>query len=156
MPLEAGKSRAAFEHNIKAEIAAGKPQSQAVAIAYSKQRGDAIDPARLAPIFDTVKLDEVCAKFDAIDKRIDGISIRRDADIPAVLQSQLREVDDDLLEAKDDLKIAGRAMKEDEQNAAAMVREAKQYLADCEKRVSSLTAKKSMLIEKIKSIKASK
>ncbi len=38
MPLEQGKSEAAFEHNVKAEIEAGKPQKQAVAIAYSQQR----------------------------------------------------------------------------------------------------------------------
>ena len=34
MPLQPGKSKAAFSHNIKAEIAANKPQKQAVAIAY--------------------------------------------------------------------------------------------------------------------------
>ena len=31
-----GKSDRAFQHNIKAEMAAGKPQKQAVAIAYSE------------------------------------------------------------------------------------------------------------------------
>jgi hypothetical protein len=36
MPLEAGKSKAAFGHNVKAEVAAGKPQKQAVAIAFSE------------------------------------------------------------------------------------------------------------------------
>lgn len=35
MPLERGKSRAVIERNIRTEIAAGKPQKQAVAIAYS-------------------------------------------------------------------------------------------------------------------------
>lgn len=40
MPLAAGKSKAAFSHNVKAEVSAGKPQKQAVAIAYSKERGD--------------------------------------------------------------------------------------------------------------------
>lgn len=40
MPLQNGKSRSAFEHNVRVEIEAGKPQKQAVAIAYSKQRGD--------------------------------------------------------------------------------------------------------------------
>ncbi len=40
MPLNYGKSKAAFSENIRAEIAAGKPQKQAVAIAYSvKRRG---------------------------------------------------------------------------------------------------------------------
>lgn len=40
MPLASGKSKKAFSHNVKAEVAAGKPQKQAVAIAYSKERGD--------------------------------------------------------------------------------------------------------------------
>lgn len=40
MPLKHSKSKAAFKSNIKAEIKAGKPQKQAVAIAYSvKRRG---------------------------------------------------------------------------------------------------------------------
>ena len=39
MPLKSGKSKAAFESNIKTEVAAGKPVKQAVAIAYSKKRG---------------------------------------------------------------------------------------------------------------------
>lgn len=38
MPLLKKKSQAAFEHNIKAEIGAGKPQKQALAIAYSVKR----------------------------------------------------------------------------------------------------------------------
>lgn len=38
MPLIKSKSDKAFEKNIKAEIAAGKPQKQAVAIAYSVKR----------------------------------------------------------------------------------------------------------------------
>lgn len=38
MPLAKGKSKAAFKQNIRTEIAAGKPQKQALAIAYSEQR----------------------------------------------------------------------------------------------------------------------
>lgn len=38
MPLRVGKSRAAFEANVEAELAAGKPRKQALAIAYSQQR----------------------------------------------------------------------------------------------------------------------
>jgi hypothetical protein len=38
MPLEKNKSKKAFEHNIKAEVKAGKPVKQAVAIAYSEKR----------------------------------------------------------------------------------------------------------------------
>ena len=38
MPLDKSKSKEAFSHNVKAEIKAGKPQDQAVAIAYSEKR----------------------------------------------------------------------------------------------------------------------
>jgi hypothetical protein len=38
MPLMKRKSKGAFEHNIKAEMRAGKPQDQALAIAYSVKR----------------------------------------------------------------------------------------------------------------------
>jgi hypothetical protein len=38
MPLKKGSSRAAISANIKTEIQAGKPQKQAVAIAYSVAR----------------------------------------------------------------------------------------------------------------------
>lgn len=38
MPLKSGKSRKAFSSNVKAEMAAGKPQKQAIAIAYSVKR----------------------------------------------------------------------------------------------------------------------
>ena len=36
MPLKAGKSRKAISENIRREMHAGKPQKQAVAIAYRK------------------------------------------------------------------------------------------------------------------------
>lgn len=38
MPLKSGTSKAAFEANVRAEIAAGKSRAQALAIAYSMQR----------------------------------------------------------------------------------------------------------------------
>lgn len=38
MPLDKSKSKKAFSNNIKAEMDAGKPQKQAVAIAYSVAR----------------------------------------------------------------------------------------------------------------------
>lgn len=38
MPLNKSASKEAFSDNIKAEMAAGKPQKQAVAIAYSVAR----------------------------------------------------------------------------------------------------------------------
>lgn len=38
MPLVKSKSKKAFSENVRREIAAGKPQKQAVAIAYSVKR----------------------------------------------------------------------------------------------------------------------
>ena len=38
MPLVKSKSKQAFQQNIRAEIKAGKPPKQAVAIAYSVKR----------------------------------------------------------------------------------------------------------------------
>jgi hypothetical protein len=38
MPLVKGKSKGAFKSNIRAEVKAGKPVKQAVAIAYSVKR----------------------------------------------------------------------------------------------------------------------
>ncbi len=38
MPLSTGKTKEAFAKNVKTEMGAGKPQKQAVAIAYSQQR----------------------------------------------------------------------------------------------------------------------
>lgn len=38
MPLIKSKSKEAFKKNVKAEMKAGKPPKQAVAIAYSVQR----------------------------------------------------------------------------------------------------------------------
>ena len=38
MPLKKGKSEKSFKSNIKTEMEAGKPQKQAVAIAYSVAR----------------------------------------------------------------------------------------------------------------------
>jgi hypothetical protein len=53
MPLIHGKSPKAFSHNVAAEMNAGKPQKQAVAIAYSEKRkaqhmaqGGMIEPER--------------------------------------------------------------------------------------------------------------
>ena len=38
MPLKKSTSKKAFSSNVKAEMHAGKPQKQAVAIAYSQKR----------------------------------------------------------------------------------------------------------------------
>lgn len=41
MPLTKSTSKKAFSSNVKKEVAAGKPQKQAVAIAYSTKRSAA-------------------------------------------------------------------------------------------------------------------
>ena len=45
MPLVKSKSQAAFQKNVKTEIAHGKPPKQAVAIAYATKRA-AAKPAK--------------------------------------------------------------------------------------------------------------
>ena len=50
MPLVKSTSKNAFRKNIKAEVAAGKPVKQAVAIAYSTQRAAAKKAPAKAPM----------------------------------------------------------------------------------------------------------
>lgn len=50
MPLEPGSSKEAISHNIAAEIEAGKPKKQAVAIAYSEAgKSSDGDPVQCVP-----------------------------------------------------------------------------------------------------------
>ena len=49
MPLKKSTSAKAFKENIKTEIKAGKPQKQAVAIAYSEKREAAKGKKKSAP-----------------------------------------------------------------------------------------------------------
>lgn len=62
MPLEPGKSRAAFSHNVSEMMKSGHPQKQAVAAAYSERRRS--DAARLDAMI------AGCAEWDA--KRADS------------------------------------------------------------------------------------
>lgn len=71
MPLMPGRSRAAFSQNVETEMKAGKPQKQAVAIAYSKQRGDMLDCAMDACAAISKRLDAMDAKCDAIKAKRD-------------------------------------------------------------------------------------
>ena len=48
MPLKKSASKEAFRQNVKAEVKAGKPVKQAVAIAYSVKTRAATKPVRKA------------------------------------------------------------------------------------------------------------
>ena len=65
MPLENGKSQAVVSRNIATEVSAGKPVNQAVAIAYSKARGD-------ENVSWHDRLDGLVSACDALVKRCDA------------------------------------------------------------------------------------
>lgn len=104
MPLESGSSKGAISKNIATEVLAGKPQKQAVAIAYSKARGDNIssgsssgrppkeqlDPGEKEPVMadekeekareDAARRDaEEKARWDKVLGALDAICARQDA-----------------------------------------------------------------------------
>ena len=55
MPLVKSKYPEAFRKNVKAEIAAGRPQKQALAIAYSEKRAAAAHKPKRVGIINRVK-----------------------------------------------------------------------------------------------------
>lgn len=91
MPLETGKSSAAFSQNVKTEIAAGKPQKQAVAIAYAEKRGDnrdalvAMRDSSFIPALDMVEsgVNKLVTGAQRLSIRMDTMEKRR-ADVHAV------------------------------------------------------------------------
>lgn len=60
MPLEHSASEEAFKHNVETEMEAGKPQKQAVAVAYSEKRRAAHDAA-----------EKLCSGVEALCARMD-------------------------------------------------------------------------------------
>lgn len=74
MPLEPGKSQAAFKHNVATEVQAGKPTKQAVAIAYSeKERTDDEMAEGYAPIKGTISsLAELNAANQRYNNQLEG------------------------------------------------------------------------------------
>lgn len=92
MPLMHGKSKAAFSHNVKAEMDAGKPQKQAVAIAYSEKRKMAEGGEAEPDLMDHV-CDELWTAFEKKDK-----GLFRDALKALVLdiQDQDQEQDEEM------------------------------------------------------------
>ena len=96
MPLETGESKKSFSHNVATEMNAGKPQNQAVAIAYAEKRAhDAIDEANLQQRIkreDYAKRDaatrsdgEMCK---ALADRADSLAKRFDAFTPSGLSGR--------------------------------------------------------------------
>lgn len=75
MPLAPGSSHEAFVQNLKTELAAGKPKEQALAIAYSRQRGDSasqIDqPAYPMAADSSSKITDAAAMADALMAKCD-------------------------------------------------------------------------------------
>lgn len=73
MPLMKGKSQKAFGHNVAAEMHAGKPQNQAVAIAYSEKRKHMFDGgyAEGGEVDDDQMMIDQCAMecMEAIEKK---------------------------------------------------------------------------------------
>ena len=56
MPLKQGSSRAAMSQNIRTEMQVGKPQKQAVAIAYSVARNSHPNASRLGKYLHPAKV----------------------------------------------------------------------------------------------------
>lgn len=71
MPLMPGKSKKAFGHNVAAEMHAGKPQDQAVAIAYSEKRKHMAEGGDVEGDGDNEAIMDHCAKemMDAIESK---------------------------------------------------------------------------------------
>ena len=67
MPLIKSKSKSAFSKNIKTEIKAGKPQKQAVAIAYSVKR--LAKKAKGGSMHDDAKEDKKLLKEDVVEDK---------------------------------------------------------------------------------------
>lgn len=70
MPLASGSSREAFSKNVATEVAAGKPQKQAVAIAYAQERKSDVEVLReCADALDTLhgRMDAM-ERSDAVDE----------------------------------------------------------------------------------------
>lgn len=87
MPLDPGKSKSAFSHNVATEINAGKKKSQAVAIAYSEAgekrndmaQSDFAEIKRLLTEFFSEEAKEPEHKKDAMNTKLDAIAERADS-----------------------------------------------------------------------------
>ena len=91
MPLMKSKSKEAFKHNIKAEMDSGKPQDQALAIAYSVKRksrkkmadgGQVADPIKLASAQDSMRKAFHYAEGGEVDEKVDKKEHEEEKKIP--------------------------------------------------------------------------
>lgn len=127
MPLETGKSSAAFSQNVKTEIAAGKPQKQAVAIAYAEKRGD----SSFIPALDMVEsgvnklvtgAQRISMRMDAMEKRrVDGRGYDRSVEH---LEEQIRELQ----------RTISVGTKEEKENARSTIAEIKKEIAEIKRK----------------------
>lgn len=127
MPLETGKSSAAFSQNVKTEIAAGKPQKQAVAIAYAEKRGD----SSFIPALDMVEsgvnklvtgAQRISMRMDAMEKRrADGRGYDRSVEH---LEEQIRELQ----------RTISVGTKEEKENARSTIAEIKKEIAEIKRK----------------------
>lgn len=70
MPLMHGKSKQAFSHNVASEMNAGKPQKQAVAIAYSEKRKNMAEGGEMETDGHEMLMDAVAQEFmDGMEKK---------------------------------------------------------------------------------------
>lgn len=140
MPLEKGKSKQAFEHNIKAEMNAGKPMKQSLAIAYSMKKkkkmaeggmakGDyhsdstsEIDPDKMAADYSSNV--DMRAEADRHDRKgepmmAEGGQIKDNYQSPSTAMHQTHETEDEQAQSfvdheGNDQRPNGPAMSEEE------------------------------------------
>ena len=80
MPLESGTSKAAFSKNVATEMEAGKPQKQALAIAYSKKRGDAETETKGEQASEDARMSAIEGRLSKVERsRSDALSAAVDA-----------------------------------------------------------------------------
>lgn len=127
MPLQSGNSRAAFSNNIRTEISAGKPQKQAVAIAYSKARED------------EMKADELCgvkSRVDSLTSRLDSME-RADAEkrVEKMKDANPSSLSDNALKAQiSDLKSDIAAAKRSSRSTKSMDDKCRELERELDKR----------------------
>jgi DNA topoisomerase-1 len=104
MPLQGGTSQAAFKHNIKAEIGAGKPQNQAVAIAYAQRRRTARDDLSKAMLAYDPKARDAPDWDDDLGEELEKFFAEQRMEHPNIVGNPLRQDwwKDELIDAEDE------------------------------------------------------